>query len=230
MFTTASAENRIVNEVLDITYEKTRKNLDGTAYWLLTRRATKSYEFVDMRYFSAMAEAKRLVAKYTRTYDSVLVEGNTLRIDQLINLTSEIFVERDSPISYKIRVKVNEVDERFSLDQEVEDIAAKFADLAGRDYDETASGEGVALTRIVLLSPTSPRPYYRVFFDSTLEENAVYSVQLKDSESANWRNFSTVAVAAKTTEQRFTLYVDQIGDAHFVRLFDGLHESNILTF
>lgn len=120
---------RTVSE-LAVTYE-----MNPATFWkeyIFARTARKTYEYFGLDYPTAKAVAAAKVEKYTRAYSLIDFRDNIATVGTVTSLTSEVSIEREDDLHYKVVVSVNERDEKIKEGAEMGDL---FDAENARDYD-----------------------------------------------------------------------------------------------
>lgn len=141
MFNSATQENRVVTTALTVTYETERHYetlADGTLryWWMVTRKASKDYRFINMTEKAVILAAAAKVEQYTRETRKCV----SRTLDKVCpSLTTSVQPEFNDCGSWDLVINVSETDSTHS-DTLPADPAALFAEENTRDYDEGESG------------------------------------------------------------------------------------------
>ena len=141
MFNSATKDNRVVTTALTVTYETERHYetlADGTLqyWWMVTRKASKDYRFINMTEKAVILAAAAKVEMYTRQTRKCI----SRTLDKVCpSLTTSVQPEFNDCGSWDLVINVSETDSTHSATLPA-DPAALFTDENARDYDEGESG------------------------------------------------------------------------------------------
>lgn len=156
LLTSHSAANLVVEEGLVVTYSRMKisgqwswvsANLSGTYYYMneYRRYATKSFRYVGMTYAAAKTCRDAMIKYFTRSvkvdvWDGSCTQGKWDSKDGGQVIMTSVTLAHDDGCMWSVRVRVNEVDVHYSLEDSVEDCKSVFAAECARAYGTDGAG------------------------------------------------------------------------------------------
>ena len=152
-----SPANLVVEEGLVVTYSRRKvsgqwswvaANLSGTHYYMQEyhRYATKAFKYVGMTYAAAKTCRDAMISYFTRStkidaWDDSCVNGQWVSKDGGSMLMTSIALTHDDGCMWSVRVRVNEDDVHYSLEDDVMGYMTVFMSERLRTYGTDGAGD-----------------------------------------------------------------------------------------